>query len=372
MIEKILLIDDDARILETFARYLRLENYTVITTSNSKEAFQLYLTEQPQVVFTDVRMPPPDGFAILQAIHAQAPEAEVILITGHGDMDLAINALRAGASDFIPKPFDPDSVTTALYRARERLRLKHELQTANQALVQYARELETQNTELNRYNHTVAYDLQSPLHLIIGYAELLKEQYPRMPEDFQKYLNAMARNGRRMHQIIKELLLLTEARKAKEIKLTPLNMGRIVAEVKQRLAYMIEQSHAELFLPTDWPMAMGYAPWVEEVWANYISNAIEYGGRPPRLQLGATAQSSGLVRFWVRDNGPELTEQERTRLLSALDLGEDIQPAGRGLGLSIVRHIVEKLGGQVAIENNGKFKQGNTFSFTLVGLSDDH
>jgi signal transduction histidine kinase len=283
-------------------------------------------------------------------------------------MDLAINALRTGASDFIPKPFDPDIVTTALYRAQERLRLKYELQTANLALTQYAGELEAQNTELDRYNHMVAYDLQSPLHLIIGYAELLKEQYPRMPEDFQKYVNALARNGRRMHRIINELLLLTEARKTKEIKLTPLNMARILAEVQQRLAFIIEQSQAELFLPTDWPLAMGYAPWVEEVWANYISNAIEYGGRPPRLQLGATAQSSGVVRFWVRDNGPELTEEERARLLTALEQGDEVQPAGRGLGLSIVRHIVEKLGGQIAIEN----RQGNTFSFTLMGQPNEH
>jgi signal transduction histidine kinase len=371
MIEKILLVDDDERILETFSRHLRLEDYTVITTSNSSEALALYAQEQPQIVFTDVRMPPPDGFAILRAIREQSPDAEVILITGHGDMNLAIEALRTGASDFIPKPFDPDMLTAALYRAQERLRLKRELYLANRALTHYAADLEARNIELDRYNHTVAYDLQSPLHLIIGYAELVKEQYNRLPEDFQKHINAIARNGRRMHQIIKELLLLADVRKVDELDLRPLNMGRIVAEVQQRLAYVIEQSQAELFLPTDWPVVMGYGPWVEEVWANFISNAIEYGGRPPRLQLGATAQSNGMVRFWVRDNGPELTPEERTRLLTALEQGHQTQSAGRGLGLSIVKHIVEKLGGQIAIENNNRLGQGNTFSFTLTGFPDE-
>ena len=91
-----------------------------------------------------------------------------------------------------------------------------------------------------------------------------------------------------MNDIIDDLLLLAEVRKA-QVEGEPLDMERIVAEALQRLVDMVEQYQADIRLPPDWTAALGYAPWVEEVWANYISNAIKYGGRPPHIELGATA-----------------------------------------------------------------------------------
>jgi two-component system sensor histidine kinase/response regulator len=101
------------------------------------------------------------------------------------------------------------------------------------------------------------------------------------------------------------------------------------------------------------------------VWANYISNAIKYGGRPPHIELGATAQDDGMVRFWVRDNGAGLTPEEQTRLFIPFTRLDQVQVKGHGLGLSIVRRIVGKLGGQVGVES--QVGQGSVFSFTLPG-----
>ena len=74
-------------------------------------------------------------------------------------------------------------------------------------------------------------------------------------------------------------------------------MASVVGESVRRLSHMVEEHQAEMILPETWPAAMGYGPWVEEVWVNYLSNAIKYGGRPPRVELGATAQVDGMVRF---------------------------------------------------------------------------
>jgi signal transduction histidine kinase len=108
---------------------------------------------------------------------------------------------------------------------------------------------------------------------------------------------------------------------------------------------------------------MGYAPWVEEVWVNYMSNAIKYGGCPPRVELGAEAQSKDGVRFWVRDNGRGISPEERDRLFTPFTRLSQIHVKGHGLGLSIVRRIVEKLGGAVTVES--KVGRGSVFSFTL-------
>jgi len=127
---------------------------------------------------------------------------------------------------------------------------------------------------------------------------------------------------------------------------------------------MIIEHHAQLDLPQSWPDAIGYAPWLEEVWANYISNALRYGGQPPRVELGASTQSDGMVRFWTRDNDPGLPREAQTRLFAPIS---PINTQGQGLGLSIVHRIVEKLGGQVGLESEAG--QGNLFFFPLPAIS---
>jgi PAS domain S-box-containing protein len=238
-------------------------------------------------------------------------------------------------------------------------------------------ELQVQNEELDAFAHTVAHDLQGPLGPIIGFASLLNEEYTTLADDeIREFARTIARNGRKMSNIINELLLLAGVRKMK-IEPKPLDMAAIVAEALQRLTGAIEEYQAEIILPAAWPAALGYGPWIEEVWANYLSNAIKYGGRPPRLELGATEYqtpegseifqvSPGMVRFWVRDNGPGLTSEEQARLFTQFTRLHQVRARGHGLGLSIVQRIIKKLGGQVGVES--QMGQGSIFSFTLPGL----
>jgi len=215
--------------------------------------------------------------------------------------------------------------------------------------------------DLDAFAHTVSYNLREPLALVVGYTELVREQ-AGISDELHGYLNAVARNAHKLVEIIDELQLLTGVRKT-DIKLIPLNMARIVAEVQQRLAYLINEHQAKIIISEYWPVALGHKPWVEEVWANYITNAIRYGGRPPLVQIGATAQSDGMIRFWVRDNGAGLSK-EQSRMFNEFQL-EQFQTKEYGLGFSIVQRIVTKLGGQVGVQSDGVAGGGTIFSFTL-------
>jgi signal transduction histidine kinase len=146
-------------------------------------------------------------------------------------------------------------------------------------------------------------------------------------------------------------------------------MARIVAQAQGRLAHFAEERQAEIILPEAWPVAVGYAPWVEEVWVNYLSNAIKDGGQPPRVELGATAPqvATGQVRFWVRDNGAGLTPEEQARLFTPFTRLDQTRATGHGLGLSIVRRIVERLGGQVDVDSTPG--EGSVFGFTLPSVT---
>jgi signal transduction histidine kinase len=146
-------------------------------------------------------------------------------------------------------------------------------------------------------------------------------------------------------------------------------MASIVAEVEQRLADLIDEYQAEVLVPASWPVALGHAAWVEEIWVNYMSNALQYGDRPPRVELGADkAIVEGRIRFWIRDNGPGLTPEDQARLFKPFPQLSRAR-LGHGLGLAIVRRIVEKLGGQVGVESDGVPGHGCLFSFSLPGVA---
>jgi len=226
-------------------------------------------------------------------------------------------------------------------------------------------ELQARNQELDTFAHTVAHDLKTPLTMIVGYAELSDQDSEVALDDLRQSLQLVARNGRKMSTIVDELLLLSEVRSV-QVTLQPLDMASIVAGAQERLALAIKESQAEIIAPDRWPVAWGYAPWVEEVWTNYLSNALRYGGTPPRAELGATPLPDGGVRFWVRDNGSGLSQEDQARLFVPFARLGQARAKGHGLGLSIVRRIVDKLGGQVGVES--QVGQGSTFSFTLPGM----
>ena len=232
-------------------------------------------------------------------------------------------------------------------------------------LRQHTEELKIRNEELDAFAHTVAHDLKTPLGPIMGLAELLETHRDQISEeDVNSSLRGINRNGRKMSNIIDELLLLAKIRDT-DIQLKPLDMDNLIVEARQRLSYMIEEQDVEIILPDRWPEALGYGPWIEEVWVNYISNAIKYGGQPPLMELGASSEDNGMVRFWVRDNGPGLTPEERAKLFVPFTQLNTIRTDGHGLGLSIVRRIIERLGGEVNVESQGIANEGSTFSFTL-------
>jgi signal transduction histidine kinase len=101
------------------------------------------------------------------------------------------------------------------------------------------------------------------------------------------------------------------------------------------------------------------------VWVNYLSNALKYGGRPPRLELGYDIRPMGVARLWVRDNGDGIAPEVQARLFTPFTRLDQVRARGHGLGLSIVRRIVEKMGGQVGVISEGQTGLGSLFYFTL-------
>jgi signal transduction histidine kinase len=232
-------------------------------------------------------------------------------------------------------------------------RAKAELERANVDLAQ-------RNADLDAFAHTVAHDLKTPLTAITGYAGIAAAE--TTDAEVAGHVERIKRNGLRMAGIIDSLLLFASVRTA-DVRPVPVEMKAIVDAALSRLAFQIGSRGATVVVPEHWPTVLGYGPWIEEVWANCIDNALKYGGETPRIELGASRPDHGMVTLWVKDDGPGIPAAARAQLFSAFTRASDREVAGHGLGLSIVRRIVTKLGGHVAVESaEGR---GSVFGFAL-------
>lgn len=227
-----------------------------------------------------------------------------------------------------------------------------------------AQQLQISNEQLDAFSHMVAHDLKSPLALILGYVQLLLMD-PTQTQDAHNQLEIVFNSGQKMRNIITELLLLASVRK-EDVRKRPLAMIYIVKEALKRLSLLLEENQIDLVLPERWPTALGYGPWVEEIWVNYLSNAIKYGGNPPLIEIGADEQTDGTIQFWVKDNGPGINPDNAEKIFQKFTRFEETRATGHGLGLSIVKQIADMLDGDVGFEN--RTNQGAKFYFTLPAV----
>jgi signal transduction histidine kinase len=362
---ELLIVDDTLENLRLLSRMLAEEGYRVETASSGARALATAQANPPDLVLLDIKMPEMDGYQVCAALKAdeRTRDIPIIFLSALDETYDKVKAFTSGGVDYIIKPFQFEEVLARVETHIALMNLQRQLQQAN-------RELQKRLEELDAFAHTVAHDLKNPLTRIIGYAELLEGEFDTLPEeDLRGFLGVIARGGRKMENIINELLLLASVREG-EVESQPLDMSDIVNEVQRRLGHVIEGSQAQIIEPESWPAALGHGPWIEEVWLNYISNAIKYSGREPRLELGGAVEPGGAARFWVRDNGPGLSEEDQGRLFAPFTRLHQVRAEGHGLGLSIVRRIVDKLGGQVGVES--QVGKGSVFYFTLpsVGVTE--
>ena len=351
----ILAVDDTPANLHLLVEMLSDKGYRVRTAPNGERALATIQKEVPDLILLDIMMPEMDGYEVCRRLKAD-PNTQaipIIFISALNEPLDKITAFAMGGVDYITKPFYVEEV---LARVQTHLKINEML-----GLLQMQNEqLQEQNNELQAFSATVAHDLKSPLANVFSSLEVIREFSPNLDEQMQKILVTSANAAYKMSNIIDELLLLASVRK-EQVKTTTVDMSEIVSSVLERLKSQIEKYQPQIIMPTTWHPARGYAPWIEELWANYLSNGLKYGGQPPRLELGCTAQADGMVKFWLRDNGKGLTPEQQTKLFTEFSQLDRIQ--GHGLGLSIVRRIAEKLGGQVGAEST--LGQGSTFYFTL-------
>jgi two-component system sensor histidine kinase/response regulator len=331
--ETILVVEDDDSVLLTLTDILELHGFRVVVAVNGVEGFEAARRELPSLIITDVQMPGMTGFELLEALRRdEALRAiPVIVISAAVERASTRHGMELGAADFITKPFSEDEVIRSIAARLEKKELLD---------------------ELDAFAHTVAHDLRSPLATMMGRLSLLEMTSETSdPNAIRHGLKEASHAARRLNTIIDELLVLAGVRR-QHVVAEPLDMAAIVAEARSRLEELLRRSDATVTMAADWPVAAGHAPWVTHVWTNYLANAAKYAGPAAQIMLGSEVMPDGrTARFWVADRGPGLGPEAQAQLFVPFTRISACRANGHGLGLSIVRRIVEKLGGQVGVES---------------------
>ena len=357
----LLIVDDVPANVSVLADFLKSVGFKVLIAKNGKRAIQKAEYAHPDLILMDVMMPEMNGFDACRILKSQetTQEIPIIFMTALTDTVDKVKGFELGAADYITKPIQQEEVLARVNAHLNLYKLQQQLQVRTT-------ELEQRNMQLDAFARTVAHDLKNPLNTVVGYSDELVEictEDNLLDDELRSQLNLVAKAGHKMEDIINALLLLAKTSKYESIDAQPLDMPSIIAQAQERLVYMIKDCQAEISLSDKFPIAKGYAPWVEEIWANYISNGIKYGGSPPKLELGGDVQNDNVVSFWVRDNGLGLSEKAQTKLFAPFTRLHQERAEGHGLGLSIVQQIAEKLNGKVGVES--RVGQVSTFYFTL-------
>ena len=353
----LLIVDDKPQNLRLISDFLAEQGFELMLTRSGAQALERARLAAPELVLLDLRMPDMDGFEVCRRLKGDPATAAlpVIFMTAVDDIAHKVEGFALGAVDYITKPIQREEL---LARIQHHLQL-HRLQ---QELYSKSEDLALKNAELEAYAHTIAHSLKTPLAAAARFLEILHKFKNENLSQEQRHLLQQAQAALATSASAVEALLLLSTVSQQSVELHPLEMGALVGQALSQLSGLQASTGAAVQLPRSWPEALGYAPWVGEVWVNLLSNALKYAGSPPRIDLGGAPEGAH-VRFWVRDNGQPLSEEQRRRVFVPFTRLHQERAEGHGLGLATVERIVSKLGGTIRVHPAPG--SGNEFSFTL-------
>lgn len=379
----ILIVDDDRALLQALPEALRLRMgaLDIDTCESAASALKQLATHDYDAVVTDIKMPGMDGLAMLERIHSVRPDTPTLLITGHGEHDLAVQALRGGAYDFIQKPIDRDYFVASLRRAIQMRQLRREVEEQRHALERHAatleqvveertRELREANEAKDLFLSIASHELKTPLTTLKTMTQLAHRRLLKAGAPEAQYLGTMERSIQRLETLVHDLLDTARITSGKlTLRREPVDLielcRQIVAEQhgdNEHEITLVPQGQLPETLELDVDRDR-----IGQVLTNLLSNAVKYSEPGTAVRMSLTIRADDVV-IAVEDHGPGIAPEHLAHIFdqfyqvqeTSVQAGSRI---GLGLGLYISRDIVERHGGRIWAES--KLGHGSTFSLAL-------
>jgi signal transduction histidine kinase len=369
----ILVVDDELGIREGCRRVLSREGHQVVMAATGEEGWQQVQSGRFDLVLLDVMMPDISGMELLERIVAFDPELVCIISTGYATIELAVQAIKEGAYDFIAKPFDADTLLLAVRQGLERRRLAREARRlaqveAEKAALEHRKvELEQLDRVKSSFTLTVAHELRAPVAAIQSYLRLILDGYIP-PERQGEYLMRAEQRASAQLELIGDLLDLARMQNPDvQIESEPVNLAESLREACDLMGSHAQEKHLQLTvsLPEAAPTLMADPRHIRQLWVNLVSNAIKYTPAGGTVTV-TMAVEDGRAVTTVRDTGIGIAAEDLPRLFQEFyrtKAAQAYSQMGTGLGLALVKRIVETYHGQVGVQST--VGQGSTFTVRL-------
>ena len=372
---RILLVDDEDGIRKVLGITLVDAGYEIFTARNGEEALEVFAKERPGIVLTDIKMPGMNGIELLQKIKAVSPDTEVIMITGHGDLDLAVKSLQFEAADFITKPIDGDALDVALKRARERISMRRTIREYTEDLERLVQEKTQQLIEAERLSaigQTVATLAHAIKNIIGGLKGGMYVLEQGITLDNRKYLGQgwemIKGNVEKIKNLALDLLNYAKEREPDYVYCDPNEPAREVFELMMsRARDMGLKLNIELDENLDGMLFDPEA--IHCCLLNLVTNAldactgVDCTNHPGEVTIRSAGIEGWGVEYQITDNGSGMDEETREKVFRAFFSTKGTR--GTGLGLMISRKIVDEHGGTITVESEKA--RGSTFTVRLPG-----
>lgn len=371
---RILVIDDELGIREGCRRALSPHGYRVEVAENGPVGLRKMREEGPfDLILLDAMMPGMSGVEVLKHCREMDPFQICVIITGYATVDLAVQATREGAYDFLAKPFSADALLMTANRAlehrqllkeRERLRaVEDEIHEATRARA----ELQKLDAVQSRFMVNMVHIMRAPVAVMQSYIQMMRQGY--IPQEgYEATLQRVEERAGSVLETLDDLLLLAHLRgKVGESKMERVSVADVLQEVAAGLQERTEARDLQLSLDmADRPVLWAHRDHIRQLWRNLLANAIQYTPAGGRITVSLRQDAEGRIIGAVRDTGIGLLADEMPRIFEDFyrtDAAKEMQELGSGLGISIIQNIVELYDGTIEVESEPG--QGSTFTFFL-------
>ena len=363
---EMLFVDDESSLLEDLREFIAENDIAVSTAATGQEALDL-LARAPgiTVVLTDIRMPGFDGFALANHIlrtHSEADAVEVVLMTGHGDLETAMQAVRAGVFDFFRKPMVLDEVLGVLRRAHDKAIARR---TAEAARVQQIERLRADYAALQarqqspldavgnapaELGHILSHELRTPLNALLAMPDMMANQHAIPPGQLSAYLRDVHQAGERLVEIAEDLVEFLASRAKRDSGWHDVPATMLIDQLKADFTPLAAQAGVRLTCAAD---AAGTVQTVRLQLARALRRLFKnaLAATPPGGLIDLSAQAVGPDHVAFAGRGMTAEEAERARRpFCQLDMSLTRRTGGLGLGLPLAIREAERLGGRVTID----------------------
>jgi len=360
----LLIVDDEPASMRALCDTLEYEGYQTYGYTSAADALAAMRERSFDLLLADLQMPGTNGIDLMKSAQLIDPTLVAVIMTGHGALETAVAAMKAGALDYIQKPIKLATALPVLERALAVRQLRIEKKRLEENVRERTEELKIANRELEAFSYSVSHDLRAPLRAVSTFTQaLLSEHLGTLNDEGRRLLQNVVAGAAHMDRLITDLLRLSQLNR-QPLHKQPTRFGELVQRVIDGMAH--ERANRKIeFVIADFPTWQVDSGLIQQVFVNLVSNAIKFTREREhaRIEIGYRMDGTTLVCF-VRDNGVGFNMKYMNKLFGVFQrLHSADQFEGTGVGLSIVRRIVERHGGKVWVD--GAQDQGATFYFSL-------